>query len=117
MLFGDLPRSYLVKQKRNQLNDMCHVTSTPGIDEGEQVSSKELLREWIKDYVTTLPTVISQSETLQAKISGDGSRMTRSSNFNEFCPIEFALLNFALCVFPNHQMTLWQLKEIVQLQW
>ena len=89
MLFDDLPRSYLVKQKRYQLNDMCHVTSTPGIEEGAQVSFKELLRERIKDYVTTHPTVISQGETVQLKISGDGARMTRSSNF---ISMSFALL-------------------------
>lgn len=56
MLFDDLPRSYLVKQKRNMLNQMCHITSTPGEEEGAQVSFKELLRERIKDYVTTHPT-------------------------------------------------------------
>ena len=88
MLFGDLPRSYLVKEKRNQLNDMCHITSTPGNEEGAQVSFKELLREMIKDYVTTHPTVISQVETVQVKISGDGDRMARSSNF--------ILMSFAL---------------------
>ena len=67
MLFDDLPRSYFVKQKRNQLNDMCHITSTRGIDEGAEVSSKELLRERINVYVTTLPTVISQGETFKLK--------------------------------------------------
>ncbi|CAB4011338.1 Hypothetical predicted protein, partial [Paramuricea clavata] len=36
MLFYDLPRSYLVKQKRTQLNEMCHITSTPGDEEGAQ---------------------------------------------------------------------------------
>ena len=67
MLFDDLLRSYFVKQKRNQLNDMCHITSTRGIDEGAEVSSKELLRERINVYVTTLPTVISQGETFKLK--------------------------------------------------
>ena len=88
MLFDDLPRSYLVKQKRNQLNGTCYVTSTPGNEEGAQVYFKEPLRERIKDYVTTHPTVISQGETVQLKISGDGAQMTRSSNF--------ILMSFAL---------------------
>ena len=80
-------RSYLGKQKRNQLNNMCHITSTPG-KEGAQVSFKELLRERVKDYVTTHPTIISQGETVQVKISEDGAWMTRSSNF--------ILMSFAL---------------------
>ena len=39
MLFDDSPRSYFVKQKRNQSNDMYHITSTPGIEEAAQVST------------------------------------------------------------------------------
>ena len=87
MLFDDLPRSYLVKQKRTQLNEMCHITSTPGDEEGAQVSFKELLKERIKDYVTTHPTV-GQGEAIKVKISGDGAHMTRNLNF--------ILMSFAL---------------------
>jgi hypothetical protein len=87
VLFDDLPRSYLVKQKRTQLNEMCHITSTPGDEEGAQVSFKELLKERIKDYVTTHPTV-GQGEAIKVKISADGARMTRNSNF--------ILMSFAL---------------------
>ena len=60
MLFDDLPRSNLVKQKRDQLNRMCHITSTPGDEEGAQVSFKELLRERIREFVTAHPSIISE---------------------------------------------------------
>jgi hypothetical protein len=88
MMCGDLPRSYLVKQKRDQLNKLCHITSTPGEEEGAQVSFKDLLTQRIREHVTTHPTVMSNNEPVQVKISGDGARMTRNSNF--------ILLSFAL---------------------
>lgn len=97
MLFDDLPRSYLVKQKRDQLNRMCHITSTPGDEEGAQVSFKELLRERIREFVTTHPSIISEGEPVQVKISGDGARMTRNSNF--------ILISFTLLQSTDDMMT------------
>ena len=111
MLFDDLPRSYLVKQKRNQLNGTCYVTSTPGNEEGAQVYFKEPLRERIKDYVTTHPTAISQGETVQVKISGDGARMTRRSNF---ILMSFALLQSSddiMAAKGNHTVAVVKSKE------
>ena len=29
-MFNDLSKSYLIKQRQTQLNDMCHIISTPG---------------------------------------------------------------------------------------
>ena len=37
MICDDLPKSYLIKQRQNQLNNLCHKTSTPGEEEGAQV--------------------------------------------------------------------------------
>ena len=31
MVTDGLPKSYLVKQRRDQLNKICHVTPTPGV--------------------------------------------------------------------------------------
>jgi hypothetical protein len=81
MMCGDLPRSYLVKKKRDQLNKLCYITSTPGEEEGAQVSFKDLLTQRIREQM-------SNNEPVQVKISGDGARMTRNSNF--------ILLSFAL---------------------
>ena len=51
MIFDGLPRSYLVKQCKSNLNAMCHLTVTPGTSPGVQTSFKELLREQITDLV------------------------------------------------------------------
>ena len=52
MIFHELPRSYLVRQCKYDLNTMCHLTRTPGRTPGVQCSFKELLREQIQDLVS-----------------------------------------------------------------
>lgn len=81
-----LPKSYLVKQRRDQLNNICHVTSTPGTVEGAQMSLNDLLRERIREHLASHPD--DHDNTITIKISGDGARMTRNSSF--------ILLSFAL---------------------
>ena len=68
MICDDLPKSYLIKQRRNQLNNLCHITSTPGEEEGAQVSFKDLLRERIAEHVTTHPSIITNNKPVQVKI-------------------------------------------------
>ena len=97
MICDDLPKSYLIKQRRNQLNKLCHITSTPGEEEGAQVSFKDLLRERIAEHVTTHPSIITNNKPVQVKISGDGACTTRNSNF--------ILLSFGLLQAPNDIMT------------
>lgn len=53
MVFNELPRSYLVKQCKHNLNEMSHLTVTPGKSPGVQTSFKELLREQMLDLVST----------------------------------------------------------------
>ena len=53
MVFNELPRSYLVKQCKHNLNEMSHLTVTPRKSPGVQTSFKELLREQILDLVST----------------------------------------------------------------
>ncbi|XP_066016033.1 uncharacterized protein [Pocillopora verrucosa] len=86
MVVDGLPKSYLVKQRRSQLNDICHITSTPGETEGAQTSFTDLLRDRVQDYVASHPHV----DHVQIKISGDGARMTRNSSF---ILMSFALLH------------------------
>ena len=43
MVMDGLPKSYLVKQRRDQLNDICYIISTPGEAEGAQISFTDLL--------------------------------------------------------------------------
>ena len=81
MLVEGLPKSYLVKQRRDQLNKMCHISTTPGEEHGAQLPFKELLKNRIKEYTIAQPNVVRDNETIKVKISGDGANMTRSSNF------------------------------------
>ena len=52
MVCDGLPRSYLVKQCKNHLNELSHLTVTPGKSQGVQTSFKELLKEQIIDLVS-----------------------------------------------------------------
>lgn len=79
MVMDGLPKSYLVKQRRDQLNNICHVTSTPGTVEGAQMSLNDLLRERIREHLASHPD--DHDNTITIKISGDGARMTRNSSF------------------------------------
>jgi hypothetical protein len=48
----DLPRSYLIKQKRDDLNNLCSIyTSTPGRADGAQFSFNSLLEESVKSFI------------------------------------------------------------------
>ena len=53
MVFNSLPRSYLVKNCKQNLNSKCHLTKTPGEVPGVQRSFKELLQEHILELVRT----------------------------------------------------------------
>lgn len=44
-----LPRSYLVKQCKDSLNQLCHIERTPGNIEGAQVDFYDALRKEIKN--------------------------------------------------------------------
>ena len=107
MVVDGLPKSYLVKQRRSQLNDICHIISTPGEAEGAQMSFNDLLKERIKDYVESHPNV----NHIQVKISGDGARMTRNSSF---ILMSFALLHSddeVMAAKGNHTITVVKGKE------
>ena len=79
MLVHSLPKSYLIKQRRDQLDKIYHITSTPGEEHGAQLPFKELLRNRVK-YLIANPNVVRDNETIKIKISGDGAQMTRTSN-------------------------------------
>lgn len=49
ILYKDLPRSYLIKQKRSGLNKLCHIEKAPGIYPGAQISFLDTLKEHIGD--------------------------------------------------------------------
>ena len=47
-----LPRSYLVKQCKDSLNQLCHIERTPGKNEGAQVNFYDALRNAIQNHVS-----------------------------------------------------------------
>ena len=56
MSVADFPiKSYLIKQRRAELNRQVKITTTPGLAPGAQYSFKSLLKERIKDMVGTSP--------------------------------------------------------------
>lgn len=77
---SNLPRSYLIKQRRDDLNKMCSISSTPGSADGAQISFNSLLEERVKSFIDSNPT-FDTNETIKIKVSGDGAKMTNSSNF------------------------------------
>ena len=89
MTVDGLPRSYLVKQCRQDLNSMCHLEGLKGQFPGAKVSSvKNLLADHISDYINKNPGFCAETDSIQIKISGDGAKMTNNSNF--------ILLSFAI---------------------
>jgi hypothetical protein len=44
MIIDGLPKSYIVKQRRGQLNDISNVVSTPGNANGPKISFTDMLK-------------------------------------------------------------------------
>ncbi|PFX16953.1 hypothetical protein AWC38_SpisGene18745 [Stylophora pistillata] len=80
IMCDELPKSYLIKQKRRQLNDICTIESVPGHYPGAQISFTETLKAHIKDLQKDDPS-FGRNEPVKVKISGDGAKMSRSKNF------------------------------------
>ncbi len=81
MTCNDLAKSYLIKQKRDQLNDICHVTSLPGDFQGAQLTFTDLPKERINHVIATDKDTDWSTKPIQIKISGDGATMTINSSF------------------------------------
>lgn len=76
-----VPRSYPIKQCRNNLNKLCYVTSTSGKFEGAQIPFKSLLSQQISASEQENPAFDFHNETFEIKISGDGAKMTEKTNY------------------------------------
>lgn len=50
-----MPRSYLIKQLRSDLNRMTHIESVAGIYLGALCNFDELLSQLVKDYLAASP--------------------------------------------------------------
>ena len=89
MMCDDLPKSYLIKQKRNQLNNICNIEPVPGQYPGAQISFCETLKNHIREFLRTDPSY-DLTEPVKVKISGDGAKMSRTTNFMilSFCLLQ-----------------------------
>ena len=76
-----LPSSYLIKQRQDHLNIMCHVITTPGKAEGAQRSFNSVLQERLHYFLETNPDSDYDNHTIKIKLLGDGAKMTRNSSF------------------------------------
>ena len=81
MTVSGLPKSSLVKQRRDQLNEICHINPTPGSAEDAQMSFTGLLKARVLDLISREKETNWKEHPIQVKISGDGARMTRNSSF------------------------------------
>ena len=87
MQSGDLPKSYLVKQLRTDLNKTYHIERTLGKYPGAKLDFTCTLAAHIKDLIQQKPEL--RDGVVEVKLSGDGARMSRSTNF---MIMSFALL-------------------------
>lgn len=82
-----LPKSYLIKQLRGELNKTYHIERTPGPYPGARLDFKSTLTDHVRELLSMKPEL--RDGKIQIKISGDGAQMSRSTNFMMF---SFALL-------------------------
>ena len=89
MVCDELPKSYLIKQKKSQLNKICTIEHVPGHYPGAQISFSEALKDHIRELLQNDPSFDS-NEPVKVKISGDGAKMSRSTNFMilSFCILQ-----------------------------
>ncbi|CAB4007697.1 Hypothetical predicted protein [Paramuricea clavata] len=84
----ELPRSYLIKQCKEGLNKLIYIERTPGEANGAALNFQDELRVVIEGMIQADETL--KDAHFKVKISGDGAKMTRLTNF---IIISFSILN------------------------
>jgi len=79
ILCNDLPQSYLIQQKRSDLNKHCHIEKVPDNYPGVQISFLDTLQDHITEFLETHPNH-PMEEPKKVKISGVGAKMSRTIN-------------------------------------
>ena len=88
-LSEDLPKSYLVKQLRTDLNKTYHIERTVGEYPGAKLNFTSTLADHVQELLPHKPELAN--DVVQVKLSGDGASMSRSTNF---MMISFSLLQW-----------------------
>ncbi|CAB3998260.1 Hypothetical predicted protein [Paramuricea clavata] len=78
----ELPRSYLIKQLRSNLNKTYHIERTSGPCPGAMINVTATIKDHVEVLLAKKPEL--KGQTIKVKISGDGAKMTRSTNFMMF---------------------------------
>ena len=81
MVFDSLPKSYLIKHRRDQLNKLCVICQTPGKTDGCQLNFEDNLKENLESFISENPKFDLENNSVRIKLSGDGAQMTRNTNF------------------------------------
>ena len=102
MVTEGLPKSYLIKQSRARLNATYHIERTPGIYPGASLNFTSILCDHVKELLRKSPEL--KGRKIQVKLSGDGTRMSRTTNF---MMMSFTLLKLNESVMsPKHNETI-----------
>lgn len=80
MVENGLPKSYLIKQARKNLNQLMHIERTPGQYPGAQLNLRDALKQKVEKLLEEDPNCF-KNNPIQVKFSGDGSKMTKSTTF------------------------------------
>ena len=80
VVYEDIPRSYLIKQLKSDLNKVSHIESVPGMYPGAQCHFEELLTQHVRDHLSANPEH-NPNDAIKTKVSMDGARMSRTTNF------------------------------------
>ncbi|CAB4024927.1 Hypothetical predicted protein, partial [Paramuricea clavata] len=87
ILSDDLPKSYLIKQLRSDLNKTYHIERTAGKCPGANLNFPSTLSVHVEELLLHKPEL--KNDVVKVKVSGDGAQMSRSTNF---MMMSFALL-------------------------
>ena len=79
-----LPRSYLIKQLRSDMNMLCHIQRTPGAAEGAEVDVEQELKCAIHSIIAENPN----AKHFSVKFCGDGTHVARSAGM---CLMSFSV--------------------------
>ena len=78
-----LPKSYLIKQLRSDMNALCHIQMTPGPNEGAEIDAEQELEYAIRSFFVRHPEhkQYEKKPSFHVKFCGDGT----NSLYRSFC--------------------------------
>ena len=112
MVFDSLPKSYLIKQRHDQLSKLCVISQTPGKTDGCQLNFEDNLKENLECFISENSKFDLENNSVRIKLSGDGAQMTRNTNFTI---MTFAFLDGNVSAKRNHTIAVIKGSECYQV--